>query len=564
MKKRYILLVALLGTSFLQTQAQLDRTVVVENIYNPDIMNANKINVLPTPEEPQTNQAEIEYATALRPVKEFDFSPMANWGTTPEQEAAKRGYLRAGYGTGGNVDARLHYLFDLSKNDKLNASFSLRGMNGTIDLPSDASIKEWDARSYRTRGRLDWLHRFEKLNFGISAEGESQVFNYIRYSNMGNNHQHNTLGSLQATISSNDHTARIRFKAGTGVLYGSQKYAYGYWDDKSERYSETIIRTNGLVTGDINETSSINIAAQMDNVFIYAKGEGRDVSYTSLQLNPYYLATGEKWKARIGAHIDPLLGNGHATCKLAPDLYGEYTLTKDYLIYAQVDGGRQINDFRRINQFNPYSTPYRYKFNNYPSNPGYYARTDTYTPINGQLGVKAHPVKDLNLRIFGGYRMSDNELFCSQYTTSISASHVTHACLMQGDATAVYAGATAQYTWKDIFTTQAELEWNKWDSDILDKYPTLHPEMSLHWSASLQPVKNLRIGLDYKFEQRCKTVQGERPDAMNNLGATVSYQFLPWLTAYVQGDNLLNQKYYQYILYPAQGFNALIGVAMEF
>ena len=50
---------------------------------------------------------------------------------------------------------------------------------------------------------------------------------------------------------------------------------------------------------------------------------------------------------------------------------------------------------------------------------------------------------------------------------------------------------------------------------------------------------------------------------MNNLGATVSYQFLPWLTAYVQGDNLLYQKYYQYILYPAQGFNALIGVAME-
>ena len=54
MKKLYILMTALTGTAFLQAQepekkeAQLDRTVVVENLYNPDIMNAGKINVMPT------------------------------------------------------------------------------------------------------------------------------------------------------------------------------------------------------------------------------------------------------------------------------------------------------------------------------------------------------------------------------------------------------------------------------------------------------------------------------------------------------------------------------------
>lgn len=559
MKKRYILLFAMVGTSISQVQAQLDRTVVVENIYNPDIMNANKINVLPTLEEPRTNSAQIEYATTLRPVNEFLFTPMANWGTTPERKMAKRGYLRAGYGTNGNVDTRFNYLFDLSKNDKLNTSFSLRGMNGTIDMPDDAAIKEWDARSYRTRGSIDWLHKFDKLNLNITAEGESQVFNYIRYTGKGNNHQHNTLGSLQATINSNDPTARIRYTAGTGVLYGSQKYAYGYWKDDSERHSETIIRTNGLVTGDINAASSINIAAQMDNVFISAE-KGQNANYTSIQLNPYYSVQGENWKARIGAHIDPMMGNGHATSKFAPNLYGEYSLDKDYLIYALIDGGRQINDFRRLNRFNPYGMPYRYKFDKSPNYPQYYARTDTYTPINGQVGFKAHPTKDLNIKLFGGYRKSDNELFNSQWRLD----GVNHACLLQDDATVIYAGATAQYVWKDIFTTQAEFEWNKWDSDILDNYLTLHPEMTLHWSASLQPVNKLRIGLDYKYEQRCKASNGKRPDAMNNLGATLSYQALPWLTVYAQGDNLLNQKYYQYVLYPAQGINALAGVAMEF
>ena len=52
MKKLHILMGILLGTTALQAQepektaTQLDRTVVVENLYNPDIMNANKINII--------------------------------------------------------------------------------------------------------------------------------------------------------------------------------------------------------------------------------------------------------------------------------------------------------------------------------------------------------------------------------------------------------------------------------------------------------------------------------------------------------------------------------------
>lgn len=560
MKIRYILLVTLMGAGALKMQAQLDRTVVVENLYNPDIMNANKINVLPTQEEPQVNKAQIEYASKLQPVDKFDFAPIASWGSVPEQLDAKRGYLRAGYGTGGNVDVRANYLFDWGTDDQLNASFSLRGMNGTIDLPDGASIKEWDARAYRTRGNIDWVHRFDNLILDVVAEGESQVFNYIKYAAEGGNHQHNTLGRVQANIRSNNPDARICFVAGTGLLYGSQKYSYGYWKTNNSRYAETIIRSHGLVTGDVNENSKINIAAQMDNVFISSDEGGRDARYTSLQLNPYLLTQGGNWNARIGAHVDPLFGGGHATCKFAPDLYGEYMLTKDYRVYAQIDGGRLINDFRSVNQLNPYMTPYRYKFNNYPSIPHYYARKDTYIPINGQLGFKAHPVRDLDMRVYGGYRKSDNEMFSSRYLMD----GVSHAILMQDDATAVYAGVAALYTWKEVFTTQADVEWSKWDSDIFDKYVTLHPEMSLHWSANIRPIDELRVGVDYRYERRCKGLNGERPDAMSNLGITASYLICPWLTAYVQGDNLLNQKYDQYVLYPAQGINALVGVAMEF
>ena len=161
MKKQYILLTCALagGIVALQAQnpekedAQLDRTVVVENLYNPDIMNAHKINIMPTLEEPQTVKKQIEYAISAKPSRQFGFVPMDNVGATPEQATANKGYLRLGYGNRGNIDSRLSYRSDLSKRDVLNADLLFRGMNGTIDLPEAVDgTDEWNARTYRTYG----------------------------------------------------------------------------------------------------------------------------------------------------------------------------------------------------------------------------------------------------------------------------------------------------------------------------------------------------------------------------------------------------------------------------
>ena len=137
MKKPHILMGILLGTTALQAQepektaTQLDRTVVVENLYNPDIMNANKINIMPTLEEPQVAKKQIEYATSTKPSKQFGFAPMVSFGETPQLADAQKGYLRLGYGNRGNVDGRLSYRLDLGKRDELNANLAFHGMDGS-------------------------------------------------------------------------------------------------------------------------------------------------------------------------------------------------------------------------------------------------------------------------------------------------------------------------------------------------------------------------------------------------------------------------------------------------
>ena len=45
----------------------LNRTVVVENQYNPEVMDAFKVNVLPKVEEPALPKQHIDYPPALHP-----------------------------------------------------------------------------------------------------------------------------------------------------------------------------------------------------------------------------------------------------------------------------------------------------------------------------------------------------------------------------------------------------------------------------------------------------------------------------------------------------------------
>ena len=137
MKKKLVILsigmLPLLAAHAQQQDTTLVRTVVVENQYNPTVMDASKINVLPKVEEPTVPKTHIDYATSLRPVSAWNYQAMQPIVKDWKADAAYRGYLRAGYGNNGNVDARLGYLWDISKQDRLNLAASFDGWNGDLN-----------------------------------------------------------------------------------------------------------------------------------------------------------------------------------------------------------------------------------------------------------------------------------------------------------------------------------------------------------------------------------------------------------------------------------------------
>lgn len=146
----------------------MNRTVVVEQEYNPDIMDASKVNVLPKVEEPTVSKKEVEYATTFFPATSVPAGLMNPYTGKEIQPGSAPGYVRAGYGNLGNLDILTNYLFRLSKKDKLNVRFQMDGMDGKLTLPYTDGEK-WNAFYYRTRANVDYTHQFNKLDLNIAG-----------------------------------------------------------------------------------------------------------------------------------------------------------------------------------------------------------------------------------------------------------------------------------------------------------------------------------------------------------------------------------------------------------
>lgn len=546
-------------STYSQQDSTLTRTVVVENQYNPTLLNANKIGLTPSLEQPRIVPKQIQYADSFQPNTSFVFEPIGNIANNPYKQPEQQGYARLGYGNNGNIDARLGYCFYPGEKDRINTLFAFRGMNATLEYPESMSQSEWDSRIYRTQLAADWQHLFKSFKLDVAAEGESQTYNYNTTwtsLNEDRTRQTNLLASLQATLANRENEATIQFKAGTGILYANQKHALG----TSKKFTEKDIRTHASITGVIDEESRISLQAQMDN-FLYSSEWIEANNYTSLQFNPAYHLNKENWNVRLGAHLDFQTDRG-AKVQLSPDMYGEYRFSNAHRLYAQATGGRILNDFRTINQQYPYDYPGIITFPDYVVSHLVSPMNNGYIPVDVQLGFRTTPMNEMSLHVYGGFRTAKDEIF-SVRNLPLYPNSYPHE-LFQDDANALYAGVTAQYRWKNMFATHIDFLWDNWNSDVTDNYLTMHPELTLKGTIESEPIKRLRLALSYLYEQRKASKDAGREKAINNLGIAVSYELFPTINLWAKGDNLLNQDYFLHTLYPAQGINFLLGASVEF
>lgn len=526
----------------------LNRTVVVENQYNPEVMDAFKVNVLPKVEEPAVAKQHIDYATSVRPLTSWGFSPMEAITSEQKQVDAPRGYIRGAYGNRNNVDLKASYLWDISRKDRLQFMASLYGMNGNISslLPEEG---EWKSRFYRTDVSLDYKHDFRTVSLSLGGAFVSQVFNYmpVRDESIQNlyetSRQRYTLGEGYVGIASVEGELPVEFSLQTGLRSFSRKYDIPYM----RHGSENIFHTVGFISGALNEEQHVGIALGMDNL-IY---DAEQADYTLLQLNPYYTLENDNIRLRVGAHVDWQSANGSGI-KAAPDVKLDYTFADTYVAYLHATGGTRLNDFRQQNEESPYWGVINQM------------RT-SYTPADLQVGFKASPLPGLGFHLFGGYRVTKDEIFHLYPDITDTDFPYCYSLLMQEKAKVGYGGIKAAYGYKDIFDFSVGGTYYGWNvKDEAKVLLYLKPEFVLDASARAKVYDEFWISAAYRYEGRVKAGELEKADAINNLSLSAGYEFFNSLNVFVRFNNLLNQDYITVAGYPVQGFNAMAGVSFRF
>ena len=552
MKKKIVIasmgMCAFLATYAQQQDTTLVRTVVVENQYNPTVMDASKINVLPKVEEPTVPKANIDYATSIRPVAGWanqSMNPIVrDW--TPD--AAYRGYLRAGYGNNGNVDARLGYLWDISKKDRLNVEASLDGWNGDV---TDRNGEDWTSRLYNTRLGLDYRHAFKKMDLMLGGAYRSQVFNYMnpqyyygdltRLVENPSGRQHQTMANAHLGIASTDKDMSIQFMGEVGMNLFKQKYPSNIAES-----SENNFYLKGDVWKPFND-QRLGLAWDF-NTYSYSMDDMKGT--TSLELNPYYGYENDDWRIRLGAHVDWWSGIDDEV-NFSPDVNVEYIFSDSYVLYAKAGGGRENKSLMELTEFTPYWTlshPYI---------------LPTYMSLDAAIGLKASPMNGLWFNLTGGYQIREDDLFWKLVDGSAS-----YLGFEQGKSKVAYGSAELKYDYKDLFDLGLKATYYHWKGDKmegLDQYAeerllALKPEMELNAEVGFKPVQALRINAGYEYVKRAEEIY----DPISNLYVGTDYALMKNLSIFAKAHNLLNKEYVRADAYPAQKLNFLAGLSLQF
>ena len=530
----------------------MNRTVVVEQEYNPDIMDASKVNVLPKVEEPTISKKEVEYAIGFLPASSIPADLMRPYTGTEIQPGSKLGYVRAGYGNYGNLDVLANYLFKISDKDKLNLRFQMDGMDGKLTIPTQE--EKWKAYYYRTRANMDYIHQFNKVDLNIAANFGLSNFNLAPNEP---SKQKFTEADFHLGVKSTDETYPVQFKAETNfMMYNRQNNNLLFFN---ETLGETQIRTKGLVSGAISDEQSINIGLDMRNIFYNKDLKLNEIPVyedrTTLDLNPYYKLQSDNCNLRIGANVDFSFGSGK-TLRVSPDVVAQYIFSESYVLYAQATGGKLVNDFRRLEALCPYALPVN-------------AIQDTYEQFNAALGFKASPYPGLWFNLYGGYQDLKDDLYQVSEEVDNNAGPDSEPMPYQFLNMAMtnshnfYAGMKISYEYKDIVTLSASGTYSNWDSKA-DYAILLKPACEFNFNATFKPIKELGINIGYDYIGREDVKEFGKLSAVSDLYAGASYNVFKGVSVYARINNLMNKKYQYYLGYPTEGFNFIGGLSFSF
>lgn len=524
--------------SKLPNDTTLNRTVVVEQEYTPDIMDANKVNVLPRVTPPAATHPEVRYDEKMRPAGSIPVSTMQPYGNKAVSLRPLPGLLRLGYGNAGRLDALAAYRFMFSAHDELDLSLGIQGHKDLLDLPD--FTEQWNSRYYHTEAHADYLHRFSQAELNMGANFGLSNFSLLPRAYADK--QKFTSGGVHLGVNSAEESRHaLHYRSDVALRYYQRQN-----DINLNNMSEATIQLQGEVWGNLDERQAVGIGIQV-NQYLY-KNSTYD-NHTAVTLNPTYRFRNDSWNLRAGISSDLAFSFGKKW-QIAPDVEIDY-ITGSHVLYAHAKGGRLDNDFRRIERLNPYAQLGQVQFD------------ATYEQINACLGWKASPLPDFHIHLYGGYQRLKNDLMAAIIQWDGATDYSLSSALWAGDTENFYAGLSTGYNYRKLFGFHLSTLYRNWQEDEWFVQDGFKPKLEVEASVETSPIEQLSLCLGYRHISYTASMYEEHSDLYLR-GVYHLHTVWRGLDIWVEGHNLLNQSYTSYPVVPALGFHLMGGVNLRF
>lgn len=514
------------------------RTVIVTSAFQPSLKPTSKINFSAASPSPDTTRPVLQYSVpaqnlmfsyqspALKPLAQ-NIDTGIHWENT--------GFLKAGYGNFTTpllqagvslgdgvksvVNLRGYYTSSKSATREFQ-KFSKTGLEaiGIFNTPSNKN--EWSGKIFYNNN-TQYQYGFQPDTLKFTKDDLRQSFT--------------TLGGAVALRNKVENAAGVSYNPGMSLSL--------FQDNRGANESNFIIKAP------INKS--------FGKIFAFDIGLTADItSYKSdtsaIDNNLYYLTPAVQFKTpnfKVTAGIIPSWDNNI------------FAMLPNFSAEAKVSEEKFILQAGWIGYFNKTSYQYLASVNPWLQQPKFLLNTrmkELYAGFKGSAG--SHVTYDAKVSYI---QFNNQPLFVNDTITGKSFELVNESQMK-----AIRIHGELGYTVQEKFSFLAGATFNQYSAlqDNIKAWGLLPIEInaSMRW----QVMKDFTVKSDLFFwdgaQYRFKDKTSGKMDPAIDLNAGVEFKLMPKLNAWVQVNNLLNNKYERWNQYDVLGFNVMAGVTWSF
>ena len=306
--------------------------------------------------------------------------------------------------------------------------------------------------------------------------------------------------------------------------------------------------------------STANLDLRFD-AFIYDKTlrngyKGYD-NYFSIDFDPRVKLTFGDWAVNVGFNMN-FVTKGAMICAIAPNISTEKNFNKYITAYGSITGGRENNSLAKLETL----APYWGLVDSYSSR-----LKPTYRIVDLNLGSRL-AFKSISADIHTGYEYTKDDLLQVVVPQAVENFSLIYSNFEQGNTHNLHVAARVGYNFRSWVKVSADARYDFWHckkKELLIMKPQV--TTNINAEGKIDIIKNIEyitVQLGYNYTHYTKGGERGRISDKHDLYARVNCQITERFGAYIQGNNLTNDKHYEYAGYQARGIRGELGATVNF